>query len=202
MSAYAAEAWPASLELPNIDVRSRNVTGVRRPRASSDAKIAVVDDRFEVQGIDVGYAQAIASWRYPDRYATYDVEEPPTESAGYWAVVRGNDLVGYCCFGEEARVPGIDEESDTLDVGYGMRPDLMGQGFGRAFVTCILRFAIDRFSPTRLRLLILAWNDRSRKVAEALGFQRHADVESQEGTFLVMVRETYRTAAPKSVPRA
>ena len=113
-----------------------------------------------------------------------------TENLGYWAIVRVDDLVGYCCFGAEARVPGVDEEPDTLDVGYGMRPDLMGQGHGRAFVTCILRFAMDRFSPKRLRLLILGWNDRSRNVAETLGFERRGEVGSQEGTFLVMVRET------------
>jgi ribosomal-protein-alanine N-acetyltransferase len=173
------------------------VTGVTRPRVVNTPSLriepcedgSVVGDGFEVRGLDVGHAEAIATWRYPGRYSTYDVGEAPTESAGFWAVVHGNDLVGYCCFGEEARVPGVEEESDTLDVGYGMRPDIVGHGFGRAFVTCILRFGIDRFSPKRLRLLILGWNDRSRKVAEALGFERHGEVESQEGTFLVMVRE-------------
>lgn len=150
----------------------------------------VVDDGFEVRGLDVGHSEAIATWRYPGRYATYDVGEAPTESAGFRAVVHGTDLVGYCCFGERARVPGVEEESDTLDVGYGMRPDLVGHGFGRAFVTCILRFAIDRFSPKRLRLLILGWNERSRKVAEALGFELNGEIESKEGAFLVMVRKT------------
>ena len=41
-----------------------------------------------------------------------------------------------------------------------------------------------------MRLLIRGWNDRSRKVAEALGFQHRGDVPSKEGTFLLMVRET------------
>jgi RimJ/RimL family protein N-acetyltransferase len=115
-----------------------------------------------------------------------------TPSQGFWTVVRKDELVGYCCFGIEARVPGVEEELDTLDVGYGMRPDLVGQGLGRSFVASILRFATDKFSPKRQRLLILEWNERSRKVADALGFQHRGDVPSQEGTFLVMVRETTR----------
>lgn len=100
------------------------------------------------------------------------------------------ELAGYCCFGLEARVPGVEEEKDTLDVGYGMRPDLVGKGFGSAFVTAIVDFAVDEFSPRRLRLLILTWNQRSRKVAEALGFQKTGIVRSEEGDFLVMMRRT------------
>jgi hypothetical protein len=41
-----------------------------------------------------------------------------------------------------------------------MRPDLMGRGLGREFVGAILDLAIRGFSPQRLRLLILDWNDR------------------------------------------
>jgi hypothetical protein len=33
------------------------------------------------------------------------------------------------------------------------------------------------------------WNDRSRKVAEAIGFQREDVLESTEGDFLVMTRQ-------------
>lgn len=134
--------------------------------------------------------KAIAAWRYPGRYATYDVGEIVTAARGFWAVTRDDELVGYCCFGAEARVPGVEGEPGTLDVGYGMRPDLVGHGSGRAFVTCILEFASDRYSPQRLRLLILDWNDRSRRVAEGLGLRRRSSVHNEEGEFLLMVRET------------
>lgn len=132
--------------------------------------------------------QAIATWRYPGRYQTYDVVETAIPEAGYWAVEDDATLVGYCCFGNEARVPGAVEEAGTLDVGYGMRPDLMGQGLGRVFVGAIVEFAIQHFSPNRLRLLILDWNDRSRKVAVALGFESEGVLHSTEGDFLVMTR--------------
>ena len=59
---------------------------------------------------------------------------------------------------------------------------------GRVFVRAILDFAVDMYSPQRLRLLILDWNDRSLKVAEALGFQSEGVQESTEGDFVVMTR--------------
>jgi len=133
-------------------------------------------------------AQTIAAWRYPDRYSTYDVGEIVSAADGFWAVERDAELIGYCCFGAEARVPGVEEEAGTLDVGYGLRPDLVGQGQGPAFAQAIVDFGVDRFAPERLRLLILDWNERSRKVAERLGFARDGSVESLEGRFLVMRR--------------
>jgi [ribosomal protein S18]-alanine N-acetyltransferase len=143
----------------------------------------------EVRPLTETDADKIAAWRYPGRYATYDVGEVVTPERGFWAIEHEADLVGYCCFGHEARVPGVVEEEGILDVGYGLRPDLMGQGLGREFVRVILDFAIRQFSPRRLRLLILAWNDRSRKVAEALGFEKEGILRSTEGDFYVMIRE-------------
>ena len=74
----------------------------------------------EVRRLTEADGRGIATWRYPDRYSTYDVGEVVTAADGYWAVVgEEEELVGYCCFGQEARVPGVDEEHGTLDIGYG-----------------------------------------------------------------------------------
>jgi [ribosomal protein S18]-alanine N-acetyltransferase len=100
----------------------------------------------------------------------------------------GPRLIGYCCFGPEARVPGVDEEEGTVDVGYGMAPDVVGQGLGHSFVAAILDFALREFSPRRFRLLILSWNQRSLKVAKALGFEQEGVTPGIEGDFLIMVR--------------
>jgi [ribosomal protein S18]-alanine N-acetyltransferase len=145
-------------------------------------------------------SEAIATWHYPGRYKTYEVSERLTAEAGFWAVDHEAALVGYCCFGHEARVPGAVEEADTLDVGYGMRPDLMGHGLGREFVGAILDFAVGRFSPKRLRLLILDWNDRSRRVANALGFESEGVLRSTEGNFLVMTRDAVAAPFPNLAP--
>jgi len=83
----------------------------------------------------------------PGRYATYNITTPPTEDEGFWAVEDERELVGYCCFGAEARVPGVEAETGTLDVGYGLRPDLVGLRRGRDFVEAILAFGTQRFTP-------------------------------------------------------
>jgi ribosomal-protein-alanine N-acetyltransferase len=144
---------------------------------------------MKVRPLTEADGEAIAGWRYPGRYSTYDAHEVFTPAHAAWAVDDGAELVGFCCFGHEARVPGVGEEAGTLDVGYGMRPDLMGRGIGRTFVGAILDFGIREFSPRRLRLLILDWNERSRRVAEALGFTQERVAPSTEGNFIVMVRD-------------
>jgi RimJ/RimL family protein N-acetyltransferase len=128
-------------------------------------------------------AAAIGGWRYPDRYATYDVTEP-ADLDGAFAVTEGGVLVGFCCFGQEARVPGVDAADGVLDVGYGMRPDLMGQGRGAVFVSSIVAFGVDRFRPESLRLSICRWNERSRRAALRQGFA----VTGAAGEFDVLER--------------
>ena len=131
-------------------------------------------------------AERPLGWRYPEPYATYDAEGPLGQGLGFFAVDddEGN-LVGFGCVGAEARVPGVEEEPGTVDVGYGMRPELIGQGRGREFVGAILAQAAEGDPTARLRMSILHWNDRSRRVAQAHGFR----VVDRVGEFDVLVRE-------------
>jgi [ribosomal protein S18]-alanine N-acetyltransferase len=144
---------------------------------------------MDVRPLTSDDAVAIARWRYPGRYSTYDVGEVVDSGRGFWSVSHDGELVGYCCFGAEARVPGAVEEEGTVDVGYGIRPDLVGHGMGRAFVGAVCDFAVTSFDPQRLRLLILDWNERSLSVARTLGFHSQGLIHSTEGAFLVMTRK-------------
>jgi RimJ/RimL family protein N-acetyltransferase len=64
----------------------------------------------------------------------------------------------------------------------------MGRRLGPSFVGAVLDFAENEFHPSRLRLLILDWNERSLKVAKALGFEEAGVVASTEGAFRVLRR--------------
>ena len=143
---------------------------------------------MQVRALNQADAAAIASWRYPGPYSTYDFEEPPALSGDTHAVTEADELIGHCCFGAPARVPGAEEEPGTLDIGYGLMPERMGRGLGHRFVGEILEFACERYEPERLRLYILEWNERSRKVAASHGFALDSVLPSDEGPFLVMVR--------------
>jgi [ribosomal protein S18]-alanine N-acetyltransferase len=142
----------------------------------------------KVRALTDADAATIASWRYPGRYSTYDFDDPPALASDTWAVTEADELIGYCCFGAPARVGRADEEPGTLDVGYGLAPDRMGRGLGHRFVGAILEFALERYDPERLRLYILEWNERSRKVAESHGFVVESVLANDEGPFLVLVR--------------
>ena len=146
------------------------------------------DSDLAVRRLTRADAEAIATWRYSGRESTYDELGPVTPERGYWAVTRGRELVGKCCFGAPARVPPVEEQEGSVDVGYGLRPDLVGKGLGPAFVGAILEFACAEFAPRRFRVLILDWNRRSQKVAAALGFQEDGVIRSYEGDFVVLTR--------------
>jgi ribosomal-protein-alanine N-acetyltransferase len=141
--------------------------------------------------LTVEEAERPLGWRYPEPYATYDAEGPLGRDLGFFAVEdEDGGLVGFGCTGVEARVPGVEEEPGTVDVGYGMRPELVGRGLGREFVGAVLAHAAEAYPGERLRMSILRWNERSRRVAEAHGFR----AVGQAGEFDVLVRE----AAPRA----
>src|SRR5690242_17423923 len=93
--------------------------------------------------MDAPSATAILTWEYPPPYDIYNVgpERRGAESArlidpanSYRAAFSGEDLVGFCCFGPDARVAGGDYRAAALDLGAGLRPDLTGRGEGSAFL--------------------------------------------------------------------
>jgi [ribosomal protein S18]-alanine N-acetyltransferase len=132
---------------------------------------------------------AIASWRYPGPYSTYDFDDASALARDHRAVTDAGELIGYCCFGEPARVPGTPAQPGTLDIGYGMAPDRVGRGDGSRFVAAIIGFASERWDHRRFRISVLAWNTRSRKVAARNGFVDGSTINSDEGPFVVMSRE-------------
>ena len=129
----------------------------------------------------------IVGWRYAGPYAAYDC--PPDEAeetvrlmvdpASEYHAARDGDgvLVGYCCFGADARVPGGDYAGGgvagggALDVGLGLRPDLTGRGLGPAFVEAVAALARERLGARRLGLTVAAWNRRAVGAYEKAGFR-------------------------------
>jgi [ribosomal protein S18]-alanine N-acetyltransferase len=129
---------------------------------------------YRVAGITAGFAAEVAGWRYPPPYDTYDLGDDAAHLLRpeyRYHVVWDRDLaVGYCCFGVDATVPGGDYSRAALDVGWGMHPDLMHQGRGRAFVAAIVTFAERTYAPSAMRVTIAEFNERSLHVAAASGF--------------------------------
>lgn len=125
-------------------------------------------------------AEKIITWSYPSPYDLYNLapEDLPgllNPAYRYHCLLdQTGELVGYCCYGIDAQVPGgkySPGEPDVLDIGVGLRPDLTGQGRGRAFVTAILNYAQNTYQPVVFRVTVADFNQRSMKTFQRLGFE-------------------------------
>ena len=120
-------------------------------------------------------AQAILKWRYEPPLDFYNAKPESLASLldprnCYFAAFSGEEVVGFCCFGPDARVEGGYYSDTALDVGAGLRPDLTGCGNGRSFVAAIVSFA-DQYTLGRpLRATVAGFNTRAIRTVESVGF--------------------------------
>lgn len=155
---------------------------------------------FALQPMSPEAAKAIARWSYPPPYELYN---HPTETRG--AIVEGllepdnayeviqNErlgLVGFCCFGPDARVAGCPYPKGYRDVGMGLRPDLTGQGLGQRLVEVVILRAADLVPTRPLRVTVAASNARARRVWEKQSFHIDAHFERpSDGTLFVRMSQ-------------
>jgi ribosomal-protein-alanine N-acetyltransferase len=90
---------------------------------------------------------------------------------GFFALLDGDDLIGFRSFGKDGQVPGWDYDNAALDTGGGLRPDLTGIGLGRQAIQTGLDFGRSQFSPPAFRVTIASFNQRAQRVVKSLGFQ-------------------------------
>lgn len=145
-----------------------------------------MESGYRVRALTKSDGEEIARWRYP---APYDIYNSAPEGASaetlaavaayfvepvhaYFAVDGSEGgLVGFCCFGEEAQVPGYDYTQEcALDIGFGLRPDATGQGRGQPFLAAIQGFGLARFQPAALRATVADFNERSARTFLRAGF--------------------------------
>ncbi|WP_093045718.1 GNAT family N-acetyltransferase [Thalassobacillus cyri] len=113
-------------------------------------------------------------WHYDGEYSFYDIEadredleeflDPEQRGENYYVVTSGEELAGFFSYHPV--------DSQTVDIGLGMKPSLTGGGRGRKFVDAGLNFAIKSFNPIRITLSVAAFNERAIKVYEKAGFVR------------------------------
>jgi [ribosomal protein S18]-alanine N-acetyltransferase len=160
-----------------------------------------------VAPMDAAAAREIAGWRYPPPYDVYNIADEPVAFAafvwgherGYHRVLAGAELVGFCCFGAEARVPGGDYAAPAVDIGVGMRPDLTGRGQGRRFLDAVTAFAERELAPPALRLTVAAFNARAIRLYHNAGFRETARFEATFSgrPFVIMERSVDASPSPR-----
>ena len=158
--------------------------------------------------MDATAARAIARWRYAGAHALYNTAEEEIEATvctlctpqhRYFAIsLRDGGLLGYCCFGEDARVPDGDYPDDALDIGMGIQPALLGQGLGTRLLQQAIAFANQEYAPPRFRATVAAFNERALRLCRGAGFRECTCFlhPNNEMAFVVLIREAARVAAP------
>jgi len=139
-------------------------------------------------------------WKYEPPYEIYNYSPENFEKDlayhidpvnNLFNMYRDNELIGYCSFGRDARVPGGDYSEEAIDIGLMIRPELTGQGLGTGFVANIIQQAKETYNPGKLRVTILESNKRAMRVWEKNGFQKVQSFqrESDNLGFVIFTRE-------------
>jgi RimJ/RimL family protein N-acetyltransferase len=152
--------------------------------------------------ISAEQAREVLNWRYLELPTLYNPD--PEELEGDIAVlltpaynyhaVRSLEglLVGFCCYGADAQVPGGDYSlRNAVDVGLGMNPALVGRRLSHAFLAAILDWGRQCFEPDYFRATVAAINLRSQAMFSRAGFlitQRFRPRDNDTHEFIVMVR--------------
>lgn len=131
---------------------------------------------FKIVQMTDTYAGIISKWRYPAPYDIYNFTE--ADASEHYKVMLSNtdEVVGFYCIGEAARVPLNSEStpyncSGYVDVGLGLRPDLCGRGLGKELLETALhdiRIGLGFYS---YRLTVATFNERAIKLYKQFEFK-------------------------------
>ena len=123
---------------------------------------------FAVAPVTEEQARAIAAWRY-ESPCDFEAQPPeldevtdPDRRAAWRAVLDDSgELLGFFWFSPHA---------GEVEVGAGVRPDLVGSGLGLRFVDTAFAYAIQQWAPKRFRVSVATHNGRARRLYERAGF--------------------------------
>jgi ribosomal-protein-alanine N-acetyltransferase len=136
-------------------------------------------------------AEIVDTWKYESEYSIYDYSNEADHMLDSEAWGRGifavlspeGELVG------ELSIEVLDEEDEYTEysefgdkelinqrelwIGFGLRPDLIGQGRGAGFVMACVEHAVaqSQYRGEYVRLGVATFNERAIKAYEKAGFQ-------------------------------
>jgi len=134
-------------------------------------KISIKDMKRE-------YGVEIAKWEYEDAYAFYnhdaDFKDECMDGNHFAFFNEKDELIGYMCFGVEARIPTTERavySDDYLDIGLHIKPDYTGKKLGSTFIKTAYDFALATYNTNKLRATIASFNHRAIKLCINNGFE-------------------------------
>ncbi|MEE2779901.1 MAG: GNAT family N-acetyltransferase [Myxococcota bacterium] len=126
------------------------------------------------------FAEVVTKWEYQPPYGLYNhapekrpvaVEGMTDPANSFSAILEApSTLVGFCCFGSNAQVPGGDYSREAVDIGMGIDPKRTGRGFGHLVARAVLEHADETRSPGLRRVTVATFNVRAIRVWARQGF--------------------------------
>jgi len=154
--------------------------------------------KLNIEKMNKERAEDILTWKYDKPYDFYNNELTDEDlkewlDGTYYALVDDKDLIGFFCIGENAQVPfgkkiGVYSE-DSIDLGLGMNPKLVGEGNGLDFCSFILFFIEKNYIDPTIRLTVAKFNQRAIHLYEKLGFIKKDEFSSEFAEFMTMVKK-------------
>jgi hypothetical protein len=131
--------------------------------------------QLAVRSLTDADARAIARWRYSWPWRLDNLRAAGTclsAAGGYEAVVdaASDQLVGFCCSGDDARLPDLAVSPEMIDVGLAMAPRWVGSGHGLRFCQTVIDHYLSLYPNSGLRVVAESRNECSHRVAWGLGF--------------------------------
>ncbi len=121
------------------------------------------------------YAEEIAyQWKYKGKYSFYDTTadkedlaeflDPKTWDRTFAVLNKENDLIGFYSY---------TFQDEIMWIGFGLKPDLTGQGLGTEFVKSGIEYGIEHFDYQKehIMLAVAEFNKRAIKLYKNLGFK-------------------------------
>lgn len=144
---------------------------------------------YRVTELSIDDGLDIAMWRTPGPWTVQDSLAAPRPDEGYWAVRDAADtLIGFCCFGEAARPPGLAASAGKLDVALGLAPQYAGRRLSRDFAQTVIDRAREIAEGRDIRCAVASWNAVGRHTAEAVGFKVTGIHERRGGSDVMSYR--------------
>ena len=115
------------------------------------------------------------NWHYDAEYSFYDMEADKEDLVEFldskkrgdsnFVVTKDkeNNIIGFFSFNTV--------DINTIDIGLGMRPNLIGNGNGLEFLKAGLEFAKSKYTPQKITLSVATFNQRAIKVYRKIGFE-------------------------------
>ena len=142
-----------------------------------------MDYELKISEMTKEHARIISKWTYNDIYSFYNhceefVDECMDGMHFVFTSSKG-ELLGYLCFGKEARIPTVEKniyDDDFLDIGLHIRPDLTGKKLGSSFLDACLEYARENYNSNRVRATIASFNERALNLCKSAGFYSDREV--------------------------